>query len=101
MAGALRKTIGIVVGYRLQHDELILRVALSAAVDAAEFGRDAWIGDFRYGSPLGTNIEPRFEGRRDGGFVNRSVFDKEAAWERGVFDSNAPWFVGKTLTLPL
>lgn len=97
--GAARRTVGTVVGYRIEGDELILSIALADSVGPEDVGRDARIGDFRYGSPLGTKIEPRFEGRRDCGLIDVSVLDREVAWTPGVFESNGPRFVGEMLTV--
>lgn len=96
-----RETIGTVVSYRVLEGELTVGVRLCAPIEDGDIDRDTWIGEFRYGVPLGTKIEPRFQGPQESGtLVDVSVLDRDVQWVPGVLETNAPLFVGKEVTVP-
>jgi hypothetical protein len=99
-----RVTIGTVQGWAVRDRELILTVNLVGPIDSADFLHrepriDVVIGEFRNGAPLGTKIEPRFDGRREFGTIEVSVLDRNVPWIPGVLEENGPRFVGHALTL--
>ena len=93
------RVVGKVVGTRVEDNELLVSVRLTECVGAREIDRNTSIGGFHYGTPLGTVIEPRFEGTCDNGVIDLSVFDKNVDWASGVLEAQRAQFIGLELTL--
>jgi hypothetical protein len=99
-----RKVVGTVVKWYVDGGRLMLTVELTSPVDSTEImDGDPELSDdrdvFRNGSPLGTKIEPCFDGRCESGTIEISVFDKNAALAEGVPAATGPRFLGQVLTV--
>lgn len=98
------RTIGTVVAWRVVGAELRLTIELARPVDNSDLiDSGAQLSNgvdvFTDGSPLGTKIDPRFDGHRESGRVEVSVFDPGVEWADGVAEANGPRFIGQVLTL--
>ena len=94
------KVVGAIVACRVSENEFLVSVRLSAPVAASEIGRETWIGGFHYGTPIGCDIQPRFEGTHADGLVEISVFDREVPWTPGTLERQTAQFIGLALAVP-
>jgi hypothetical protein len=104
MAEQQRKTIGTIVKWHVDDGQLMLTVKLASPVNSAEImDGDPELSDdrdvFRNGSPLGTKIESCFDGRRESGTIEISIFDKSIILASGVPAANGPRFLDQVLTV--
>lgn len=99
-----RKTVGTVVSWRVDAGQLVLTIELASPVDSVEImDYDPELSDnrtiFRNGTPLGAKIAPCFDGHRESGTIEISVFNENASFVEGVQAANGPRFWGQVLTV--
>jgi hypothetical protein len=94
------RTVGTVVESDAVNGQIVVMIALDQGDDglhAHEVNREAAIGDFRLGDPLGVEVAPRFKGHQIRGYVQIVV---HGAWAPGVAEANAARFRNQPFKVP-
>lgn len=95
------RTVGTVVKSEAENGQIVVTIALDQGADglhAHEVNREAAIGDFRLGDPLGVEVAPRVKGHQIRGYVEIVVYGEP--WVPGVAEANAAQFRNQPFKVP-